>query len=98
MKNIGKHGLPAPLDVVVTRTRLTDRRRNLRDTSQGEPSRSQLVALITGTYREMPGLALPLTQAARLFGLREVTCRIVLEELVRQGRLRISKNREFIAP
>jgi hypothetical protein len=99
MKKTGQHGVPGPLDIVATRNRpAADRRRNPRDTPQGEPSRSQLIALITGTYREMPGLTLPLTQAARLFGLREATCRIVLEDLVRQGRLRISKNREFVAP
>jgi hypothetical protein len=98
MKTIGKHSVPMPRDVVAARRRATDRRRNSRDTPYGEPSRGPLVALIIGTYREMPGLTLPVTQAARLFGLREVTCRIVLEDLVRQGLLRMSKNREFVAP
>ena len=53
----------------------------------GEPSRTRLVNLITGTYREMPGLRLTLPQAARMFGLRNDTCRAVLDDLVRRGRL-----------
>ena len=45
----------------------------------------------------MPGLILHLKQAARLFGLRETTCRIVLEELVRQGRLRRALDGQYLA-
>lgn len=65
-----------------------ERRRSVRGTLHGEPPRTQLNALVIGTYREMPGLALDVRQAARLFGLRDVTCRIILEDLVREGRLR----------
>ena len=50
-------------------------------------ARSTLVTMILGTYREMPGLSLSLDQAARLFGLRETTCRVVLRDLVDAGRL-----------
>lgn len=64
-----------------------DRRRSERDSLQGEPSRTRLIALILGTYAEMPGLCLDERQAVRLFGLREITCRVVLEDLVRDGRL-----------
>src|SRR5262245_846727 len=64
-----------------------ERRSSIRGTMHGEPPRTQLTALVIGTYREMPGLALDLRQAARLFGLRDVTCRIILEDLVREGRL-----------
>jgi len=67
---------------------LIERRHSARGTLHGEPSRNHLVTLIVGSYREMPGLALDLQQAARLFGLRDFTCRIVLEDLVRAGRLR----------
>ena len=67
-----------------------ERRRSARGTTEGEPPRSQLVRMIEASYREMPGLSLHLHQAARLFGLREQTCRVILEDLVRSGRLRRS--------
>ena len=62
-----------------------------------EPARAQLVALILGTYAEMPGLSLHLPQAARLFGLREATCQVVLSDLVRDGRLRRSADSQYRA-
>ena len=65
-----------------------ERRKAERGGVRGEPSRPQLTALILGTYAEMPGLSLHLHQAARLFGLREATCLVVLSDLVRDGRLR----------
>ena len=40
-----------------------------------------------GTYREMPRLSLTVRQAARLFGLRDVTCLAVLRDLVTSGDL-----------
>lgn len=61
----------------------------------GEPSRSDLVNLILGTYAEMPGMSLHLPQAARLFGLREATCSVVLDDLVRGGRLRRSREGQY---
>jgi CheY-like chemotaxis protein len=64
---------------------------------RGEPSRAHLVALILGTYAEMPGLSLHLQHAARLFGLRETTCLVVLSDLVRNGRLRRSANGQYRA-
>lgn len=67
--------------------RSPDRRKHSRGTDE-EPERYRLVAMILGTYREMPGLCLRLNQAARLFGMRSPTCHIVLEDLVRTGRLR----------
>jgi hypothetical protein len=45
-----------------------------------EPDRVHLVALILGSYAEMPGLSLHLHQAARLFGLRDRTCEVVLND------------------
>jgi hypothetical protein len=68
-------------------TLIGDRRRLPRGSSIGEPSRTHLVSLILGSYREMPGLCLHLTQAARLFGLSDATCRIVLDDLVNDGLL-----------
>jgi hypothetical protein len=72
-----------------------ERRRSPRGGVHGEPSRSQLRALILGTYAEMPGLSLHLPQAARLFGLREATCLVVLSDLVRAGHLRQSGDGQY---
>jgi len=66
--------------------------------SAGEPQREQLVSTIVGAYREMPGLCLTLNQAARLFGLRDVTCHIVLEDLVKKGSLRRARNGQYASP
>jgi hypothetical protein len=74
-----------------------ERRRAQRDGIHGEPDRQQLVSLILSTYAEMPGLSLNLRQAARLFGLREATCRVVLNALVRDGRLRQSADHQYRA-
>ena len=74
-----------------------DRRRLARGVTQGEPTRSQLTMLILGTYREMPGLSLNLQQAARLFGLRETTCRVVLDDLVHAQRIRRAGGGQYVA-
>jgi hypothetical protein len=74
---------------------MVDRRSGPRGTADGEPDRAHLVSMIVGTYREMPGLVLHLNQAARLFGLRQATCRIVLEDLVRDGSLRRAEDGQF---
>jgi len=52
---------------------------------------------ILSSYQEMPGLILHLNQAARLFGLREATCRTVLDDLVRQGKLRRAADGQYLA-
>lgn len=65
-----------------------ERRAHPRDAVAAEPSRPQLVSMIVGTYREMPGLQLHVSDAARLFGLRSSTCHMVLEALVELGQLR----------
>jgi DNA-binding transcriptional LysR family regulator len=75
-----------------------ERRRSTRGGLHGEPSRSQLIARILGSYAEMPGLSLQLHQAARLFGLREETCLVVLSDLVRDGRLRQSPDGQYRPP
>lgn len=49
-------------------------------------------------YREMPGLCLHLGQAARLFGLRTTICQLVLDDLVRQGRLRRANDGQYVSP
>ena len=72
---------------VLTPSRTTDRRREVRGT-EDEPTRRALVSMIIGTYREMPGLSLHLNQAVRLFGVEKDTCHAVLDYLVRLGDLR----------
>jgi len=66
----------------------------------GTPERRQVrnpTESILSSYQEMPGLILHLNQAARLFGLREATCRTVLDELVRQGKLRRAADGQYLA-
>ena len=64
-----------------------DRRRLGRGEPGTEPTRGQLVSMILGTFRDMPGLTLHSVQAARLFGLRTLTCDVVLGDLLASGRL-----------
>jgi hypothetical protein len=52
-----------------------------------EPPRERLMAMVLGTYREMPGLSLHMAQAARLFGVSTATCQSVLDHLVKTGQL-----------
>jgi hypothetical protein len=73
-----------------------ERRLRRRGTVTGEPPRRRLEAMIVGTYREMPGLALQLDDAARLFGLRTSTCQIVLDDLVHEGVLRRAREGEYV--
>jgi len=80
-----------------TRLDAPDRRRRQRGTSDGEPPRRQLVSMIVGTYREMPGLCLGLREAARLFGLRSSTCHVVLDDLAHAGTLRRTTDGQYIA-
>lgn len=86
---------PSPLVATAARP-LAERRRTVRGVN-GEPARSHLVALVLGTFAEMPGLSVYLHQAARLFGLRESTCSVVLDDLVRDGRLRQSPDGQYRA-
>src|SRR6185436_20962074 len=74
----------------------TERRKQARG-GVAEPSRPQLVTMVIGTFREMPGLSLHLNQAARLFGVRAETCRILLDDLVAQGRLRRAHDGQYLS-
>jgi hypothetical protein len=65
-----------------------NRRRLGRGEPGTEPTRAQLVSMILGTFRDMPGLTLHSVQAARLFGLRSLTCEVVLRDLAASGHLR----------
>ena len=65
-----------------------ERRREDRGAPSAEPRREELTSIILGSYDDMPGLTLRLEQAARLFGLGSQTCQVVLDDLVRAGRLK----------
>lgn len=49
--------------------------------------RPELFARIYAEFREMPGLTLTLSQAARLFSLDLAACEDVLQALVQEGHL-----------
>jgi hypothetical protein len=71
-----------------------DRRRVPRG-ARGEPERAQLISVILGTFKETLGERLSLAEARRLFGLREVTCRVVLDYLVGQKLLRRTRDGRY---
>ena len=74
---------------------LLDRRRQERGVG-AEPIRADLVAMVLGTFREMPGLCLHLNQAARLFGVHPTTCQVLLDDLVALGRLRRAHDGQYL--
>ena len=55
-----------------------------------------LIERILGEYREMPGLALTIEQARRLWGCDAETCRCAVDELVARGALRWSHEGRLI--
>lgn len=73
-----------------------ERRHEPRGVPPAEPSRSELVSTIMGSYHEMPGLNINLQQAARLFGIRPRTCRVVLHDLAQQGCLRLNSYGQYV--
>ena len=81
----------------LNRVRVDERESRVRADGRGlgEPSRSEVVARVLGSFREMPGLNVRLDEAARLLGLSEHTCYVVLEYLVEQGLLRRSASSRY---
>jgi DNA-binding IclR family transcriptional regulator len=57
--------------------------------------RRGLHLIVAGTFRETPGISIPLQQAARLLGLPIGACERVLDELVRGGELRRGANGHY---
>ena len=55
-----------------------------------------LVDRVLGEYREMPGLALTIERARRLWGCDAVTCQRILDVLVERHVLRWSRDRRLI--
>ena len=56
-----------------------------------------LIDRIRAEYREMPGLCLSHSQAARLWGLSPERCTGVLEMLIAQGELVCTPNGRYVA-
>lgn len=56
---------------------------------------TQLSQRIVAEYREMPGLRLTVTQAARLFALDADRCRTMLDALVSEGSLARDANGQY---
>ena len=71
-----------------------DRRRFARGVG-GEPERAQLIPLVLGTFKETLGERRSLAEARRLFGVREATCKVVLEYLVGEKLLRRTRDGRY---
>jgi hypothetical protein len=59
-------------------------------------SEATLLQRMIAEYREMPGLALTLQQAVRLWGCDERACQRVVSMLMDQGVLRQSRDGRFV--
>ena len=57
---------------------------------------ARLIERVLGEYREMPGLALTIEQARRLWGCDAVTCQRIVDVLVERHVLRWSQDRRLI--
>jgi hypothetical protein len=57
---------------------------------------ARVVERVLGEYREMPGLALTIEQARRLWGCDAVTCQRIVDVLVERHVLRWSRDRRLI--
>ena len=55
-----------------------------------------LLERVIGEYREMPGLALTVPQAQRLWGCDAETCRCAMDVLIRRGILRRSSDGQLV--
>ena len=57
---------------------------------------ASLIERILGEYREMPGLALTVDQARKLWGCDAPTCQCVVDMLLKQGILRWSSHGRLV--
>ena len=64
--------------------------------AKGDSIDARLVERVLGEYREMPGLALTIEQARRLWGCDAVTCQRIVEVLVERHVLRSSRHGRLI--
>lgn len=66
---------------------------------QNPAGREALLHRVLAEFTEMPGLALTLQQAARLFGLSTDVCAGILSQHIRHGHLRLTANLHYtLAP
>jgi hypothetical protein len=70
-------------------------RRHVPRGARGEPERAQLIPTVLGTFKETLGERLSLAEARRLFGLREITCQVVLDYLVGENLLRRTRDGRY---
>ena len=63
---------------------------------RAEPIDAGVINRALGEYREMPGLALTVEQARRLWGCDAVTCQRIVDILVDRHVLRWSRDRRLI--
>jgi hypothetical protein len=80
-----------------TRHGTSDSRHDDGEILEADAPRAEVVSMVVGTFREMPGLSLHNHQAARLFGLRPTTCQVVLDDLVATGQLRRAGDGQYVA-
>jgi hypothetical protein len=52
---------------------------------------------VKGTFGEMPGLRLTLSEATQMLGICSTTCDRLMADLVRSGELRLVKDRYQLA-
>jgi len=64
--------------------------------AQDDSIDARLVDRVLGEYREMPGLALTIEQARRLWGCDAVTCQRLVDVLVERHVLRWSRGRRLV--
>lgn len=55
-----------------------------------------IIERVIGEYQEMPGLALTISQATRLWGCDEATCRRVVAALVEARMLRFLRDGRLV--
>ena len=64
--------------------------------AKDEVTDAGMIDRVLGEYREMPGLALTIEQARRLWGCDAVTCQRIAAVLVERHVLRWSRDRRLI--
>lgn len=65
-------------------------------TAKDDSIDARVIERVLGEYREMPGLALTIEQARRLWGCDAVTCQRIVDVLVERHVLRWSRDRRLI--
>ena len=78
-------------------TRATEPSQTVRpDDLHAMPEMREAILRVVGEYREMPGLSLTLPQAARLWGLDQSTCELLLTKLIERRVLKRAPNGTYV--